>query len=377
MEALISIKNFGQWAALVLSRQGLVLSTLFAASFLSRLLPLLQYARVGFDPFFHYQFSMALLEGKTSIAIVTKLNEHITLYYPPLFHLLSLFFFILLPSVDPYLIMKVIVTLVDSLQIFPIYYIVKDFSKSTAGAALAGFAAVVTPSDFHMISWGGYANIAGLLLMAILVYLVVKDRPFSAAIASSMLFLTHHLSMLVAVAVFAPYFGALWLRTRRLPRCLISFVASLGVAYAAFYWYTLLPLYEIYTRYAPRYAEFALPNNWPQMFGLPLLLTAVAGIAFWAYKTKARVNEYDWLLLIWLLMPLLLGYAYLLGVRWDTIRWLYFLQQPACVWSGLAVGKIKNRRPFLIVIVVVFLLQWFVTMQGYYSSILANSGYNY
>jgi hypothetical protein len=103
----------------------------------------------------------------------------------------------------------------------------------------------------------------------------------------------------------------------------------------------------------------------------------VAGIAFWAYKTKARVNEYDWLLLIWLLMPLLLGYAYLLSVRWDTIRWLYFLQQPACVWSGLAVGKIKNRRPFLIVIVVVFLLQWFVTMQGYYSSILANSGYNY
>jgi hypothetical protein len=87
-------------------REGLSLSVLFALGFVSRLLPLLQFERVGYDPLLHYQFSMALLEGKTSIMVVTQLGEQITLYYPPLFHLLSLCFFLAFPTLDPYLIMN-------------------------------------------------------------------------------------------------------------------------------------------------------------------------------------------------------------------------------------------------------------------------------
>ena len=351
--------------------------SLLAGAFLSRLVPLLQYPRVGFDPLFHYRFSMALLDGKTSIVVETQLGEHITVYYPPLFHLLSLFFFLLLPSVDPYLIMKVIVSMIDSLQILPIYYIVKDFSKSNLGAAIAGFVAMTTPSDFHMISWGGYANVAGLLLIATSAYFIMKDRPYAAGIALTALFLTHHLSMLFAVAVFAPYFAIVWARTRKVPRCLLAFVASLVVAYVAFYWYTLVPLYDIYTTYAPRYAEFTLPTNWPQMFGLPLLLSAVAGIGFWVYKEKAVITQHDWLYLLWFLMPPLLGYAYLIGVQWDTVRWVYFLQQPACVWTGVAISKVKHQKIAIIAIVIIFALQWISTMQSYYSDVAANAIYSY
>jgi hypothetical protein len=357
--------------------QAILLLSLLAVGFLSRLLPLLQYPRVGFDPLFHYEFSMALLNGKTSIAIETQLGEHLTLYYPPLFHLLSLSLFLLLPNVDPYLIMKVIVSLIDSLQILPIYYIVKDFSKSTAGAGIAAFVAMATPNDFHMISWGGYANIAGLLLMAASVYFIMKKWPFAAWAAMTTLFLTHHLSMLFTVAVFAPYFVIVLVKTRKLPRCLVSFIASLGVAYGAFYWYTLIPLYDLYTFYAPRYAEFTVPSNWPQMFGIPLMLTAVAGVGVWAYKTKATMIEYEWLLLMWLVMPLVLGYAYLLGVQWHAVRWLYFLQQPACVWSGIAISKIRHQKIAIIAVIILFALQWVSTMQGYYSDIAANALYSY
>jgi hypothetical protein len=60
---------------------------------------------------------MALLQGKTSIVVETQLGEHITLYYPTLFHLLPLFFFLLLPSADPHLIMRVIVAVIDSLSL--------------------------------------------------------------------------------------------------------------------------------------------------------------------------------------------------------------------------------------------------------------------
>jgi hypothetical protein len=62
---------------------------------------------------------------------------------------------------------------------------------------------MTTPSDFLMISWG-YANIAGLLLMATSVHLVAMDRPLATGVALTMLFVTRHLSMLFAAAVLAP-----------------------------------------------------------------------------------------------------------------------------------------------------------------------------
>jgi hypothetical protein len=320
---------------------------------------------------------MALLNVKTSIVVETQLGEHITLYYPPLLHLLSLSFFLLLPSVDPYLIMKVMVSLIDGLQIFPIYYIVKDFSKSTFAAAVAGFLAMTAPSDFHMISWGGYANIAGLILIATSVYFIMKNRPVYAGVVLTALFLTHHLSMLFAVAILVPYFALVWVKNRKAPRCLLSLVVALCVAYAAFYWYTLIPLYDLYTTYAPRYAEFVLPSSWPQMLGVPLLLTGVAGIGFWAYRSKSRIIEYDWLLLIWFLMPLLLGYAYLIGVEWHAVRWLYFVQQPACVWAGMAISRIKYQKMAITAILIIFAFQWILTMQGYYADVSSNAIYSY
>lgn len=354
-----------------------VLISLFAIGFIIRLYPLLGFPRVGFDPLFHYQFSEALLEGKTSILVVTQLGEHIILYYPPLFHLLSLTFFLALPSVDPYLIMKVIVTLLDALQAIPIYYIVRIVSKSATGATMAAFIAMTTGSDFLMTSWGGYANIAGLLLIATVAYFVIKERAVAVGLLSTILFLTHHLSMLFAVALFLPYFLITWLRTRKLPKCLIAFVASMGVAYGAFYWQTLIPLYEIYTTYAPRYAKFALPPDWPLMFGIPLLVLAVIGIGLWVSKSNTRFARPDLLLYMWFLWPLLLGYSFLFGAQWDVIRWIYFLQQPACVWCGIAVSQFKNRKYVIVIVLVAFVLQWISTMQGYYSDIISNAGYTY
>jgi hypothetical protein len=342
-----------------------------------RFIPLLQFPRIGFDPFFHYQYSMALLEGKTSIDVVTKLGEHLTLYYPPLFHLLSLSFFLGFPTVDPYLILKVIVSVLDSLQVFPIYFIVKYVSKSHTGAAVAAFAAMVTPSDFNMISWGGYANIAGLTLIAILAYFVIRERPVIVGLTSTVLFLTHHLSMLFAVGLFLPYFLIVWWKSRTLPKSLVAFIVSMFAAYAVFYWYALIPLFETYTVYASRYAEFVLPASWPQLFGLPLLVVTAVGTGSWIYRTKLRFARPALLLYLWLILPLLLGYAYLFGVQWNTVRWVYFLQQPACVWSGLAVAQFKNRKLIVAAVLAAFVIQWFITMQTYNSAIWASAGYTY
>jgi hypothetical protein len=320
---------------------------------------------------------MALLEGKTTILVVTQLGEQITLQYPPLFHLLSLCFFLAFPTVDPYLIMKLIVSALDSLQIFPIYYTVRYVSKSPTGATIAALLVMMAPSDFHMISWGGYANVAALLLMAILVYVVLKEKPLQVGLISTALFLTHHLSMLFAIAVLFPYFLLAWWQTGKVPRCLPWFLGSMALAYGLFYRDALIPLFDLYTKYAPRYAEFILPETWPQMLGPLVLVLATAGLVLQASKTRMQSVNPDQLLAIWLVWPILLGYAYVFGVQWHSIRWIYFLLQPACVWSGIAVAHLRERKLVLIIVLFCLVLQWIGTMQGYYSDVAYNSGYNY
>ena len=81
--------------------------------------------------------------------------------------------------------MKAIVSVLDGLQVFPIYYIVKHVSKSRTGATVAAVVAVVTPSDFKMISWGGYANVEGLVLLALLAYYVIKGKPVTVALVAA------------------------------------------------------------------------------------------------------------------------------------------------------------------------------------------------
>ncbi len=369
--------KLAHWKDLVRHRESYALLLFFALASAFRFVPLLGFPRVGYDPFLHYQFSMALLAGKTTVVVVTQLGEHVTLYYPPLFHLLSLGFFFAFPTVDPYLVMKALVSVLDGLQIFPIYYTVKYVSKTSAGATVAALVAVVTPGDFKMISWGGYANIAGLLLLALLAYFVIKEKTVAVGILAATLFLTHHLSMVFAVALFLPYFLITWWKTKTLPMCLVAFCAAGGLAYIVFYWQALIPLYELYTNYAPRYAEFTMPANWPQMFSYPFLIFAAIGVGLWIYKTRTKFSQSTLILYMWFFLPLLLAYAYLFGVQWDCIRWIYFIQQPACIWSGIAVSQFKSRRLLLAVIMIAIVLEWIGTMQGYYRDISLNSGYAY
>jgi len=344
--------------------------------FVSRFYPLLKYPHVGNDPLFHYEFSQALLQGKMSIQAEIW-NQHLTIYYPPLFHLFLLGFFLAFPTVDPYLIMKVIVAVLDSLQLVPVYFIVKEVSKSTVGASMAAFIAMATPSDFNMIAWGGYTNIAGLLLMAVLVYFVIKDRALAVGIVSTTLFLTHHLSMLFALAVLLPYYLVIWWRERKVPPCLLALLAAMGVAFAVFYWQALIPQFELYTTNAAQYATFTLPPDWPTQFGhfesySPLLILAAIGIGLWAYKSRLKFAKPDLLLYLWFLWPLILGYSFLLGIHWDVVRWIYFLQQPACVWCGLAVAQLKRRKELIFVILLIFVFQWINTIHTYYWDISQN-----
>ena len=370
----------GLWATILAHWALVVLLLLTAASFLLKALPLLQYPRVGGDPFVHYQYSMALLNGKLNVPVnETGSSGTMELYYPPLFHAVSLGFFLALPTVDPFTIMKLLASAFDALQIIPIYLVVKRVSGSDTGGLLASYALVAARNDYQMLSWGGYANIAGLLLAASLVYVVITERLVLSAVFSAALGLTHHLSTLFMIAVLVPYFALFLLMKKRVPKCFVGVIAGGAVAYVSFYSFAWQNMLYYYSNFSPNgiqgiiysQSQYVTPYIYAQVGSL-LLLSAAIGLAFLYAHGRRKFFLGKELLLIWAIVPILLSYAYLLGVEWHGVRWIAFIPEPLAVWVGVALGMLDQRKLVIIAFVSLATIQLVLTIVGYHSDILSN-----
>ena len=352
----------------------LALILLVAASFLLKAFPLLQYPSNSGDPLVHHQYSMALLNGKLSIPVKTGTNgSSVELYYPPLFHLVSLGFFIAFPTVDPYLIMKILASTIDALQIVPIYLIVRRVSGSNIGGILASYSLVAASNDYQMLSWGGYANITGLLLAAFLVYSIITEKVILSAVFSAALGLTHHLTTIFMVAVLVPYFALFLLTKRQVPKSFIGVSMGGLFAYVTFYRFAWQSIYYYYSNFSPIYNQslYITPYIIHQV-GPLLLLSAPIGLALLYTHSRREFFRGNELLLIWGIVPFLLAYAYLLGVHWHGVRWIAFIPEPLSILAGLSLGKLYQRKFILVAFAVLVTIQLFLTIAGYPQEILSN-----
>lgn len=348
---------------------------LLAAGFLARALPLLQYSRVGGDPFLHYEYALALLEGKTSVPVPIDGGGMIELHYPPLFHLISLILFLVFPAVDPYAIMKILAATFSALQVIPIFLIAKRYTSSSQAALLASFALLTVRSDYQMLSWGGYANLTGLFFIAALFYCVITDRPILAAILTILLGLSHHLSFIFAIGVLLVYHAWVFWRSRTVPRTLWGVLSGVAASFALFYWFAIESMLIYYPRYLPYLpydqSLYVTPYVLEQVGWLIILLAGV-GIVLLVSR-RAPVPAYGKeMMLVWVFLPWLLAYAYLGGVQWHGVRWIHFMPQPLAVWAGVSMRRIHQRPLVVVVLVFVLTLQLIGTLQGYYADILEN-----
>jgi hypothetical protein len=351
----------------------IALALLFVAGFFLRAMPLLQFPHVGGDPFLHYKYSMALLEAKLSVPVEAgSSGAAVDLYYPPLFHLLSLISFLAFPNVDPYAIMKVLASGIDALQVVPIYLIVKHVSRSGAAGIIASYALLVTRSDYQMLSWGGYANIMGLLMFEILVYALVADKLILSAVSGVAVGLTHQLSTLFAVAVLVPYLVILLWR-KRIRRSALGAVLGGGVTFVTFYQFAWRSIYHYYTNFMPVYDQSLYVTPYIiELVGPVLLACAAIGIALVYSKARHELRSGDGVLAIWTVVPFVLAYAYLLGVQWHGVRWIHFIPEPLAVWTGAGAALFRHRNWVLVGLAIIFTVQLILTLQGYWSDILLN-----
>jgi hypothetical protein len=362
----VSIPPHGMWTEISAHRAFVSLSLLVVASFLLRVLTLLRYPIVDGDPLVHYEYSMALLNGKLSVPISTgSSGGFVELYYPPLFHLISLVFFLAFPTVDPYMIMKIVASAFAALEIVPVYLIVKRVSGSSAGGLLASYALLATRSDCEMLHWGGYANVAGLFLAASLVYVVMTERLVLSGILSAALGLTHQLSTLFMVAVLVPYFAILLARKRQISKSLIGVSIGGAIAYVGFYAFAWQSMYYYYSNFAPVYDQsLYVTSAIINRMGPLLLLSAALALAYvYVHHRQALVGGRE-VLLIWLIAPFGLAYAYLFGVQWPGLRWVNFIPLPLAVWAGLGLGYLDQKKILLIAFAILFTIQLLLYIAG-------------
>ena len=358
--------------SLLARRNAIVLSLLFITGFLIKVLPIMQYDHVGGDPFLHYKYAMALLDGKLAVPVEFNAGSTtVELYYPPLFHLISLGFFLAFPNLDPYAIMKVLAATFAVLQIVPIFYIVKRVAHWSPAALLASYSLLTVRSDYQMLSWGGYANIMGLFLISALVYLVMSDKLILSAVVSATLALTHHLSFLLMIVVLIPYFAMSLLKRKAIPRALIGSIIGGAVAYLLFYRFALVSILQFYPQYSPVYDQslYVTPYILEQVGPLLLLFGTLGFILSFVHDGR-RLAEHKDILVIWAIVPLLLAFAYLFGVQWHGVRWIHFIPQPFIVWAGIALSYLREKKFLIVLFIFLFGIQLIGTIQGYYNDIL-------
>jgi hypothetical protein len=250
---------------------------------------------------------------------------------------------------------------------------VKRVSGSDTGGLLASYALVATRNDYQMLSWGGYANIAGLLLVASLVYVIMTERLVLSAVFSAALGLTHHLSTLFMIAVLVPYFALFLLIKKRVPRSFVGVISGGAVAYVSFYSFAWQSIYYYYSNFSPVYNQslYITPYIYAQV-GLLLLLSAALSLVFLYVRARREFFRGKELLLIWAIVPFLLSYAYLFGVQWHGVRWIAFIPGPLAVWAGVALGMLDQRKLVIIAFASLATIQLVLTILGYHSDIASN-----
>jgi hypothetical protein len=186
-----------------------------------------------------------------------------------------------------------------------------------------------------------------------------------SAIFSAALGLTHQLSTIFMVAVLVPYFALFAIRERVIPKCFLGVILGGTVAYVTFYEFAWQSMYYYYTNFAPVYDQSSyVTSSIMQAVGPLLLLSATLALTFaFAHEGRGFVAGKE-ILLIWLIVPFCLAYAYLLGVQWPGVRWTNFIPQPLVVWAGIGLGYSSQKQIVLILFALLFTIQLLLYVTG-------------
>lgn len=250
---------------------------------------------------------------------------------------------ILFTGLPEYVAQATVVALFSSLIVLCAFLITRKVF-STSAACIVAFLAMISRFDIEMIAWAGYPNIITLMLIPLVYFLYLeKDRfskgPFfvSTAILIGSVFLTHSLSSLILVGVFAPValFVLLWPKAMGADRkSVVYWVLPIvfGAALVSPFLVKAIPTYL-----AEYGSEASLSQILPYWIVVPLFGIVAAFFLFSIKYYKKVLVLPTFLLAMWVFVPLISTQGYLVGLAVDYNRFLYFLVLPIMVFIGILI----------------------------------------
>jgi len=253
---------------------------------------------------------------------------------------------ILMTGMPDYLAQTLVVALFSSLIVLCAYLITRTVWSESA-ALIVAFLAAVSSYDVEMLLWGGYPNVITLLLIPVTFYLFLqRDRfsptPFllSTSILVGSIFLTHSLSAAIFVTI-----------TVGTVLCVMISPKTFGTSRKnVFYW--LLPLLggailvsPFLAKAVPAYLSTNSSFSEVTEINQAILATRIVPLeivlALFACllpyfllskKYKGRFFSLPvFLLIVWLLVPLVGTQGFMFGLFVDYNRFLYFLVLPVII----------------------------------------------
>jgi hypothetical protein len=263
---------------------------------------------------------------------------------------------ILMTGLPDFIAHTVVVSLFSSLIVLAAFLVTK-FVWSEPAAYLVAFLAAISRFDIEMLMWGGYPNVITLLLIPMTLYLYMQRERFSKVpflVTSSILagstFLTHSLSAAVFVAlIFVSAFFVFIMPKRLGATRKTGFYWLLPIVFGAIlvspFIIQAVPVYLAHNSSlatnpsSPNTIDLATisTQTWPIELLLPLF-GVLAGFLVFSKKYFGHfLILKTFLLSMWLVVPLVLTFSFLVGFPIDSNRFLYFLISPLIIFTGVLI----------------------------------------
>jgi hypothetical protein len=252
----------------------------------------------------------------------------------------------ILTGLPNFLAQAVVVAVFSALIVLAVFLVTRLVWNESAAFIVAFFVAI-SQTDIQILCWGGEPNIVALFLIPTIFYLFLKrDKigraPFlvSATFLAAAIFLVHSLS----AAVFLGIVSVTILVVLAFPRTfnesrksILRWVLPLfvGAVLISPFLATAVPAYlnQNVTILGTPAIEQALVVNRAVPIETSLALFVCVALFFLFSKViKGRFFSLPvFLVIIWLLVPLVLTQDYSFGLYLDSIRFLYFLIYPVLI----------------------------------------------
>lgn len=272
-------------------------------------------------------------------------------------------YIILLTGMPNYLAHALVVSLFSSL-IVAVAFLLTSKIWNPSAALIVAFLVAISRFDLEILMWGGYSNVATLMLIPLAFYMFLKKDRFSmlpflavTSLICSSIFLTHSLSaiLFIAITVVTVLVGVVFPRPLEEPRSsyiLWILPIILGAIAIAPFLIQVVPSYldpeaVAFTGGLADIKYALLPTKLlPFDIVWPLFIFVFLYLVFSKYYIGKFFSLPTVLLVLWWLIPTFLTQGYLVGLYTDYNRFLYFLILPVILLIGLgfhALSRLANK----------------------------------